>query len=218
MRALDLTGKSFGRLTVLSPQGRENGRRRWLCRCECGTEKGYNASWLAKGARSCGCWHWEETAARLTTHGMTDTPLFSVWKGILTRCRNPNGKSFKNYGARGIEVCDRWQTFDNFYNDMASTYQPGMTIEREDNDGPYSPDNCIWATRAVQSRNRRSCHYVESPWGRITLSEAAAHVGISRIAMTMRYRRKWPAERMFLKNPPDGRGYASAHPGGGVSV
>ena len=92
--------KSFGRLTVLSPQGRENGRRRWLWPMECGTEKGYNASWLAKVQGRAVAGIGNKTAARLTTHGMTDTPLFSVWAGILPRCRNPNGKSFKNYGAR----------------------------------------------------------------------------------------------------------------------
>jgi hypothetical protein len=218
MRALDLTGKSFGRLIVLSANGSLSGRRRWLCRCECGTEKLYSASYLANDARSCGCWHREETVARLTTHGMTGTPLFSVWKGMLSRCRNPNGKPFKNYGGRGIVVCERWQTFENFYDDMASTYQDGMTIEREDNDGPYSSDNCIWATRTAQSRNRRSCYYVESPWGRITLSEAAAHVGISFCAMKMRYVRKWPPERMFVKNPSDGTSHANTIAGGSLPV
>jgi hypothetical protein len=89
-------------------------------------------------------------------HGMTGTPLFSVWRGMLTRCLNPNRAGFKNYGGRGIKVCDRWMEFANFYKDMGESYVRGLTIDRIDNDGDYAPGNCRWVPKAVQSRNRRA--------------------------------------------------------------
>jgi hypothetical protein len=199
MRALDLNGMKFGRLTVLNKIPNEKGKScRWLCECDCGTLKDYGASFLSRGARSCGCQHWEETRTRLTTHGMTNTKLFRVWNSMLRRCRTPGDTAYKNYGGRGIEVCDRRNSFENFYADMGPTYGPGLTIERVNNDGDYSPDNCVWIPKSLQSRNRRSAIYIETPWGRLTITEAAAKTGISWFAMMARVNRKWAPERMFL--------------------
>lgn len=96
-------------------------------------------------------------------HGQYGTPVYRSWHNMLSRCRNPNSTDFKNYGGRGITVCDRWLRFPNFYADMGDP-PPGMLLERERNDQGYEPGNCIWATRLAQNRNRRS--------SKLTLSQA----------------------------------------------
>lgn len=196
---IDLTGRRFHRWTVLhaAPTAR-NGKRYWVCRCDCGTEKIVPGGGLRCGdSKSCGCWNRDSARARETTHGLTRHPLYAIWRGMSTRCENPNRKSYADYGGRGIKVCDRWGVFENFFADMSPTWKPGLTIERIDNDQGYEPGNCTWVPRARQSRNRRICIYLQTPWGELTLAEAARNVGISRRAMKARVDRAWAPERLF---------------------
>lgn len=143
------------------------------------------------------------SASNRKRHGLADHPLHPIWRGMHTRCTNPRRAGYENYGARGIKVCERWQSFTAFLEDMEAAYRPGLTLEREDNDGDYTPNNCRWATRAVQNRNRRSVIWLETPWGRLTLTETAAKVGVTWQTMQRRVR-SWPADQMFM--PPTNKG------------
>lgn len=189
----------FGRWTVVSPRSFSNGIRHLvICVCDCGERRQVVTHSLRSGvSRSCGCLAADEARERETTHGLTDDKLHHIWRGMLSRCRNPNTTSYKDYGGRGIRVCDRWLSFQNFYDDMRPTWQPGLTLERRNNDGNYEPSNCCWIPRSEQSKNRRGVTYLETPWGRMSLSEAARRVGIGWSSMHNRVR-LWPQDRWFI--------------------
>jgi hypothetical protein len=123
------------------------------------------------------------------THGMSASKEFGVWWAMRQRCENPRNKHFYNYGARGIIVCKRWMKFANFISDMGSRPFAGATIERKDNDGPYSPENCRWATRAEQQRNRRNNVKLTINGETAVLKDWAARHGISPVTVAARLRR-----------------------------
>lgn len=120
--------------------------------------------------------------------------LYWVWADMLSRCRNPNHKAFQNYGGRGISVCARWASYAPFAADMGERPAGGM-IDRIDNDGPYSPDNCRWATRKEQNSNRRNCIYLDDDGERVTLREYCRRHDLRYRAIAKRIRsRNWPVE------------------------
>lgn len=150
----DLTGVVFGKLVAKKIVSRTKWRNViWLCECECGHTAEVSAGNLRKGkTTSCGC--------KLTTHGMTQTAEFRVWSGMKARCNNPRNASYKDYGGRGIKVCERWMnSFQNFIDDMGARPSGSLTIERKDNSLGYEPGNCVWETKSVQSRNRRTTRF-----------------------------------------------------------
>lgn len=201
MAALDLSGMSFGKWTVLRPfPGRV---RYFVCRCECGTERPVYAGNLNNGlSASCGCTIGPAGRRRLTKHGLADSKPHMVWCSMKARCHNPSNKSYVNYGARGIVVCEAWHSFENFWADMGATYAPGLTLERVDNEKGYGPDNCKWIPKAEQSRNTRSNVYIETSKGRMIVADAARAFGISASALRSRLLKGWTGARLFK---PSGR-------------
>jgi hypothetical protein len=168
---LDFLGLQLGRLTVVAAAGaplrtRPSCRKpesAWLCRCKCGTEFLVWASSLTpiRGARSCGCFKRDvdiEKGRRMgkanRKHGRCGEPEYRSWKAMLERCGNPNHVAYKDYGGRGIKVCEPWMFFDNFFADMKN--RPlGKTLDRKNVNKGYSKRNCRWATATQQAGNRR---------------------------------------------------------------
>jgi hypothetical protein len=157
MNKINMVGKTFTYLTVISYHKKHNKKTYWNCQCKCGKTVIVDGTKLRNNhTRSCGCYFKE----RVTKHGMWGTPIYNAWSAIKDRCYNINTKEYKNYGARGITVCNEWMDFTNFYNDMKDTYQTGLQLDRINNDQGYNKNNCKWSTPQENSNNKRNNHYL----------------------------------------------------------
>lgn len=155
---LNLLGQKFGRLTVFTKSiTRYRGEVCWDCLCDCGIFHTVRGTYLKSGvSKSCGCWKKELRKEKLyKPDALFRHPLYAAWRGMKSRCYREKDPRYKDYGGRGITVCERWlDSFENFLADMGERPE-GLTLDRKDNDGPYSPDNCKWSTRSEQQRNTR---------------------------------------------------------------
>jgi hypothetical protein len=156
-RFRDLSGERFGRLLVLQKNGyNKHHQLYWLCECDCGNRKNVLGCVLSRGdTNSCGCLVKESIAKVNYRHGMTKTPIYGLWHAMIQRCYDKNCDVYYRYGGRGINVCNKWQTFEGFYEDMGDKPK-GKSLERLDNDGDYCPENVVWADAKAQANNKRS--------------------------------------------------------------
>lgn len=163
----DLTNQRFGRQVAKEPVGKNKyGNVLWFCECDCGNEHIVPSGKLVQGkSRSCGCLAREMHIKQLEKHGITTggkPRTFVIWNGMKSRCLNPKSVSYKNYGGRGISICNEWMNFENFHNwALGNGYSDDLQIDRIDNDGNYEPNNCRWITKKENMQNCRYSHFVE---------------------------------------------------------
>lgn len=198
MKRVDLTGQRFGRLTVLEhlPDGYV------MCRCECGESKRIYVGNMRSGkSKSCGCLNREMIGDRARTHGKSKTKEYAVWARMWARCTNPTVDRYPRYGGRGIVVCERWKSFENFLEDMGPLPTPQHSIGRLDNDANYAPDNCRWETRLEQANNTSTTVFIEFNGVRKPLQEWARETGIPAQRLTQRFNAGMSPEQMFDCKP-----------------
>jgi hypothetical protein len=207
-RTTDLTGTRWGRWTVLGLSSRDAKHCFWNCHCDCGTDRIVAMATLRNGkSQSCGCLRLEVSQELNVTHGHTRgrriPPEYLIWCAMKSRCYNPKVKSFKHYGGRGIRVCSEWRDdFARFLSDMGPR-PTGTTIERKNNDGPYSPGNCVWATRGEQAANKRGVRHVTFGGATMPLAAAIRASGLRPRTVYRRIWRGWPEGRWFEESSRD---------------
>lgn len=199
---IDLSGQTFGRLTVISRGGPrpQTGARAalWVCQCECGKRKevsGYN---LRSGqSRSCGCWSGQFAAQKIRRHGMYDSAIYKVWKAMKQRCTNPRSQRWASYGGRGIKLCAQWYAFEGFLADMGAAYRHGLSIDRIDVNGDYEPNNCKWATPIEQGAHIRRRATLTYRGQTKSISEWSRETGIPTYTLSLRRDRGYAPEQIF---------------------
>ena len=192
--ATDLVEQTFGELFVVArATDDEHERDCWLAWCECGVLVTVSGDGLRAGLTThCGCQN--------RRHGLSKTRIYHKWHEMIRRCTDPRRPDWKNYGNRGIQVCERWLDFANFLADMGHP-SPGETLERLDNDGDYSPENCVWADRKTQARNRRNTRYVEWRGETRKLAELIEESGLPNMIVRNRLHMGWSLERALTTVP-----------------
>lgn len=197
MRKLVITQNKFGKLTILKEVRSNKGLNLWECKCDCGNIKTARASHIFNGyIKSCGC-----IKKGTHTHGLSKTRIWNIWMGMKARCLNANEPAYKHYGGRGITVCKRWMKFENFYEDMVTSYAPNLSLDRINVNGNYNKSNCRWATRTQQANNTRSNKYLTYKGRTQNLSEWAKEIGVNYHTLYGRiYAYKMPIEKALVAN------------------
>ena len=199
---VDLTGSSFGKLTVLkrSEESAKNGVK-WVCQCDCGNVTIVRGNDMKMGKTlSCGC---TKKSGTHRSHSKTGTRLYRIWGNVKTRCTNKNIKQYKDYGGKGITICDEWKdSFEAFYEwAMSNGYSDELTIDRIDANGNYEPSNCRWATRREQALNRTDNHYLTYGGETKTLVEWSEITGLNPTTITSRIQLGFSIEEALTKAP-----------------
>jgi len=199
-RVKDLTGMTFGKLTVISFVGTTPRHYAiWLVRCECGTTREIESRYLMAGQVSCRCMMGAPTHGhtRGNTRGKPRSKVYRTWCDMIRRCTQRNRRDFKYYGGRDVTVCTRWRDFVNFLEDMGEPLSNDLSIDRIDNNGNYEPGNCRWATQAEQTSNSRHNRYLTFHGKTQCLAAWAREVGLSYGCLQKRIRLGWNTERIL---------------------
>lgn len=195
---LDITGQRFGKLTAVKFAETKGERAHWLCRCDCGNETVKSGKSLRNGScQSCGCILRQIVIERnkgMASHGLSSHPIYAIWWAMQRRCYDKLDYEYKNYGQRGIKVCDRWHDLVAFYDDNIDLYEKGLQLDRKDNDGDYTPDNTRWVKPTVQSRNKRNNVFVEYEGRSMIVADWAREFKIRPNILRGRIKRGFPFE------------------------
>lgn len=204
-KPLDLVGDKYGRLTVLEKMTeRHNGCVVWQCQCDCGNYDYVTTGELRYGRHiSCGCYQKERASQANITHGHSGSRLYGIWCAMIKRCENEHAKSYKNYGGRGVSVCDEWRRDFNAFQEWANQhgYSDKLTIDRKNVNAGYNPENCRWATRSEQMNNTRRTRHFEHNGETHTLREWSEITGFSFTLLKGRLQRGWTIAQA-LTTPP----------------
>lgn len=209
MDAADLPRNS--RWVILGPGGRDSYGSR-LVRVQCGCSEQTvrvvrETSLLSGHSKSCGCLQREAAVEVLSTHRLSGLPEYKVWQSMKGRCLNPNNPQYPDYGGRGIRVCSRWASkrgFANFYADIGPRPSPQHSVDRRNNDGPYAPSNCRWATMEEQQNNKRNCRRLTFQGRTQTLTQWSRETKLGVGTLRVRLRLGWPIVRVLMQ--PANRG------------
>lgn len=217
MKAKDLVGKKFGKLTVIKRSAdhmQPSGKKivAWTCECECGSIKDVMAQNLLSGCTtSCGCYsravRGESLRARRIKHGKSGTRLYKIWTHMISRCENPRDISYKNYGDAGIKVCEEWKDFENFERwAKQNGYSKDLSIDRINPRGDYESNNCRWATRYIQDRNKTNNINLTYDGKTMCMADWSKELGIPFTTMLARFRKNKSTEEILSKSKLARRG------------
>ena len=211
-KSIDLTGKRFGRLIVIRQIGVDKRRREktWLCQCDCGNTKETKTSYLTSGdTSSCGCYRRECELKNLEKcrgivqkkHGRSNTRIYQIWADMKDRCNNRNNKAFKNYGGRGIKVCEEWEKdFMTFYTwAMDNGYKDTLTIDRINVNKNYEASNCRWVTWEIQANNKRTTKKIKIYEETKTAKKKKKIYGIKASLLLERYNKGYRDDKLVYK-------------------
>jgi hypothetical protein len=192
MKSVDLTGKRFGKLTVLKKLRKaENGSFKWLCKCECGnTTMTYTGNLNTGHTKTCG-----DRKVHFSTHSMSRSRPYRIWGAMMSRCHRESSTNYHNYGGKGIAVCEDWKTFRGFWDDMKNGYSDNLTIDRLDNEKGYFKGNCKWSTREEQDNNTRRTRRITFEDKTQSLTQWANELKINPKTLDYRFRNGWTVKR-----------------------
>lgn len=201
MKALDLTGKRFGSLVAIESTRSEKGQRIWTCKCDCGNTKDIVSYSLVRGSsKSCGCLVKEKTINRNYLHGKSKTRIHRIWSSMKQRCYYKEKSNYKDYGGRGISICEEWMDFQRFYDwSVKNGYDDSLSIDRIDVNGNYEPLNCRWATKSQQANNTRSSCFIEYNNKKQTIAEWSKETGIAKSVIRYRLHKGYDVKQIFNK-------------------